>query len=166
MSEKITRDEVEQWIEDAGLAYEPALLEEASEYTSEYEWALIERGRTYALVIAHRRKEYNSLFLQIRLSLAEAHTDSLRALDDDTRKLFIYDLRLALLGQPVGFSFEFEEGEGDDDTKVLAHVNLGYNLFEEPIRRAGFLRRTHQMQTAAHTVSTMFQKLKHMGEWP
>lgn len=167
MGDRITQEQVEGWLDDVGLTYEPFPVDD----DPRYEWALLVSGQTYQTLVAQRKAEFNYLFLQIGLAIAEEHLDALRKLDDYDRRLFLYDLRLALLGQAVGSSVEFEggedgEGQAAEHTPVPVQVTLGYNLLEEQITRASLLRRNHQMQTTAQIVSTMMQKLVHMGKWP
>ncbi|MCH7477113.1 MAG: DUF2299 family protein [SAR324 cluster bacterium] len=161
MGERIERDQIETWLEDAGLSYEPHPLEK----DSGYEWGILVSGQPFGVLVAQRPADYSFIYLQISVAVSESHLEVLRGLDEHARVSFVYDLRLALHAQPVGHVIEFEETEDGEPTNVPARVTLGTNLLEDPLVRAGFLRRNHLMQAAAHIVALMFKKVAHRGGW-
>jgi hypothetical protein len=162
MSERVTRDAIETWLDDAGLPYEPFEFGEDDSAES-YQWGLTVSGQAFGLLVAQRKADYNYVFLQVGLGVADGHQELLLSLDESIRRDFVYDLRLALLASPVGHNMEFER---EDCTDVPTRVMFGVNLLEDAIVRSGFLRRNHQIQSAAQLAATMFQKLSNKGTWP
>jgi len=147
---------IEQWLQDAGI--ESAEIE--AEPASEYAWALGFKA-PLDVAAAHKAVEHNHLLMQLTLNVSEEHEAALRALGDEEREDFNFALRIALLERPVGYQLTLAE---DNDT-VLKQLTFGINVYEDPLQRAGFFRRNHQLQSAALLAAVMVRRLAQLGKW-
>jgi hypothetical protein len=159
MAEPLIQAEVVEWLESIGLGHE---LVTDLPPDSGYAWAIRTTGQAFSVIVAQRAVDRPHLFLQVGISVAEVHRAVLAGLDGLSRELFVLDLRLALLQQPVGFIIEYP----DDDRAVPDSITLGFNMIEDKPQMAGFARRHHQMLTAGHVAVTMFKKVALLDRWP
>ena len=157
MAEAVEQPTVEQWLDDVEIGHKPFDLEGEDGYR----WAILAESRPFNMVIAQREAGFPCLTMQVSLSVAENHRETLRALDADTRDRFLFDLRITLLQKPVGHNLVY----GTDEPEIPVQVLFVYNLFEVPPERSGFMRRHHQLQQAAQLAGQMFQKLERFNEW-
>lgn len=162
MADRVSRGIVERWAEGFGLQHSRHPLDD----DPGFEWGLVVSGQAFQTIVAQRRSAFNYLAIQATVSISDEHQAILRSLDEDERTSFVYDLSLALHGQAIGHSVEFELDESGAQTRYPLRVTLGTNLTEEPIERADFLRGNHTVQTGATIVALMFQKMAHRRGWP
>lgn len=153
----IERETVETWLAQEGLEHEETEIEEPPGYR----WALAFQGQVYQTVVVHPDVDWNHLMMQVSVNISDNHRSTLRELDPDTRDRFMYDLRIALLEKPVGYQLVLDDGEPE----ILEEMVFGYNLYEDPLQKAGFLRRNHQLQTTALLGVQMIRKLDRFKEW-
>lgn len=142
------------WLTDAGIESEPV------EVLPEFRWGLRTAGHPYGVTIGEKDSEWPTVMMEIRLAVSPQHAEALEAVTEDERDAFVYDLRMALLRQPVGQAIEF-----DEETGLMARVVLGTQLMEDPITRAGFFRRHHQLQTSGIIVSQLLKRLDRFRSW-
>lgn len=153
----IPHEVVTQWLEEEGVEAVDAEIPE-----EDVLWAITFRvsGRFQTLV-AHRNVEPTDISMQTSLDVAPNHQEALKAASADDRDSFMYDLRVALLQSPVGYTLEFS----DDEPEIWTKVWFGLRLFEENVTKAGFFRRHHQLQSAAALAAVMIQKFERFGTW-
>jgi len=154
----VGRYTIEAWLDDAGLTYTPVALEDDAGLA----WALDVRGQAFGTLVAGREIEPRRLQIQVAVDVSEPHRAAVAALDERSREIFLYDLRIAMYRTPVGHWIHFV----DETSRLPRQVGVGMSLYEEELQRSGFLRRNHQLQSAAHIIALMFQKVTHMGTWP
>ena len=163
MPNRITRERVEQWIEELGLNYNPCQLEE----DVPYEWGMFVDGQAFRMFIGQRVADFNYLEIQAVIGIAQNHRQALRDLNEVGRTLFLFDLRLALnQQQSVDYLITMEQGDSKGVEEHPVNVVLSTNLANEPLERLHLLRGNHAIQTAAQTVALMFQKMAYRGAWP
>lgn len=154
----IEQSQITQWLDAENIPYEPSNAEEGTRFA----WALIMRPPgALSTALAARAAPHSDLLMEVTVAVADQHKDILRTLDPDARARFMFDLHLALLGKPTGYSLEVSE----DDPSVVSRIIVGHRVLEDPLTRAGFFRRQHQIQSAALLVVTMFQKLDRFRAW-
>lgn len=156
----VEQDTVVGWLEQQRITEydtDPGPLEEG------FLWAVTFRPENrYRVVIGQRHVQWNDLAMQISVTISDDHREGLEALDQDTREMLWYDLRIALLQKPVGYSLDFS---GDEENELLAGVNVGYRLLEDNLTKAGFFRRHHQLQSASTLAIQLLKKAIRFGEW-
>lgn len=164
MTDLTLRERVENWLEDMGLGYEP--LEEPQQQDQLYEWMLAVSGQGFGVTVAQKRVEgREQLWMQVLVRVSEDHQAAFRALESTSRRIFLLDLRLALLLHPVAHWLIAEHDDPLPDD-VPTGVGVGINLLEDPIKVSGFMRRNFQLQNAATMAALTFQKLAAQREWP
>lgn len=156
MVEKAT---VEEWLEIAGFEYGDAVVEAPA--ADDFRWALNFAGGNYLTFAAQRDVEPNWVVMQVSVTIADSHLAILRKLSEDVRDRFIFDLRIALLDQPVGQQLRFH----DEDPEILAEITIGLHVLEDPLQMSGFFRRNHQLQSAAMLGAQMMRKLARFEDW-
>jgi hypothetical protein len=149
---------VTKWLDQEAIDFAPAVeLREPEKFA----WAILMSPKgLFSSTVAARAVEWSDLSIELNLGIAESHREALSALPPKIRERFLFDLRIALLERPIGHVIELPESP----PLVPLRVTIGCRIFEEPITRAGFFRRHHQVQSAALIAATMIQKIATLGE--
>lgn len=156
----IQRSIVEGWLREVGVE---VLSDEVEEAPEDLAWALQFRGGAFSTLVAHRAVEETDLHFQVRISVSDQHRQALHALSADDRDRFLFDLRIALLQQQVGYRLEYEDPERP---KTLSAMMFALVAYEPELTKAGFLRRNHRLQNVAQLAVQMIQKLAQFERWP
>ena len=151
------RSEIARWLEQAGVSFEEVELQA----DTPADWAIITEAKPYQVFVAEPSKFDTGLRMELQLGVSDEHRESLAKLAKDDLDRFLFDLRLALLERPVGFNIVRPSEEA-----LPAAVRFAINVLEDPLTKAGFFRRHHQLQTAAMFAATMFQKMHRFHSWP
>lgn len=150
------REKIEGWLKDWEISFteeEPA--------NESYDWVIsFKPSPSFRTVVAQKAVDYSWIQLECSLALVDDHLKTLAALDEATREEFMHDFRIQMASLPVGYTISL-----DEQTGLMTRITLGLNVLEDPLQRAGFFRRHHQIQSAAQIAVLMIQKMARLKGW-
>lgn len=149
------RETIISWLTDWGVGVQDEALPDES-----FAWVIsLKPESAFSVTLARKAVDYTWLQMECALNLVQDHRDALTSMDDDSRDKFIFNLRLKMASLPVGYTLIVDENDG-----ILSGIVIGLNILEDPLQRAGFFRRHHQVQSAAQIAAIMVQRMARFGE--